>query len=357
MLRVMDEDKPDSRKRTNWDRYIYFIVLGFVFIGLLYYLSNKFLFVRADGQVIYRSVSIRLTDDCRIVKFHKNEGDTVCAGDTLFAYIEDQNNDYGNAMSGLSGLKGRGNYNVPSELSWIDKEIYTIGKQMAINNVEASENKRLVMNYEKELDRVRNEVTLDVLPYNRLEQIKTDMARLNTRNATLRQDNGELSGLIRKLRDVAGTVTKARKYGNFSFAGGGNGNDEHSEGVAMFYSPIDGIVNRRFLNDYEVALKTDYIMSVQEKTKIFIRAYFEQTDLGNIAEKDTVDVKFPDKTKSKGYVRRLYFGTYPVPEEFQPRYEPIKRMVAADIYPINKEEESKWRLFNKLGVEITKFKY
>ena len=48
---------------------------------------------------------------------------------------------------------------------------------------------------------------------------------------------------------------------------------------------------------------------------------------------------------------------FKTPEEFQKRYEPVKRTIAADILPVSKAEEDRWKVYNKLSVEITKVKY
>ena len=42
---------------------------------------------------------------------------------------------------------------------------------------------------------------------------------------------------------------------------------------------------------------------------------------------------------------------------FQKKYESTTRAVAADIYPLTKEDSDKWCAFHKMSVEITKFKY
>jgi hypothetical protein len=46
-----------------------------------------------------------------------------------------------------------------------------------------------------------------------------------------------------------------------------------------------------------------------------------------------------------------------MPDEFQAKYEPTTRTIAGDIYPEKEEDREKWLIFNKMSVEITKFKY
>ena len=43
--------------------------------------------------------------------------------------------------------------------------------------------------------------------------------------------------------------------------------------------------------------------------------------------------------------------------EFQKKYEPTRRTVAADIYPLSENAAKDWVVFHMLDVEINKFKY
>ena len=70
-----------------------------------------------------------------------------------------------------------------------------------------------------------------------------------------------------------------------------------------------------------------------------------------------MNIEFPDGTESKGLIKRFYYATYQLPDEFQKRYEPTTRTIAADIYPVNDNEYEHWRAFYKMSVSVTKFKY
>ena len=356
VLRVMNDGSPNARN-TNYDRYIYFGILSIIILYVVYYLTVKFFFIRADGHVLYDDVKIRLTDDSRIIKFFRSEGDSICRGDSLFSYIPDDDNTNGGSggvsLSGLS-ITGTGNTN---QNDWIDKEIYNLEKKIALNNIEISEQAAMLKMYKSDLKRVKNEVTLDALPHSRLEYTQNEIAKIRSSVNKLKQENTQLNGLIKKLQGIAKEYDPVKKTINLASLTSAGGNGSGDKDVQVFYSPIDGIINRVFLNDFEVALREDDIMSVQRKSRIYVKAYFEQEDMDYFKEGDTLDLKFPDGTKSRGYIKRFYFGTYPLPEEFQKRYEPIKRTIAADILPVSKAEELKWKVYNKLSVEITKTKY
>jgi hypothetical protein len=320
----------------------------FGFLG--YYAINKIFFIKADGQVLFENVSIRLTDDCRILQYHKEEGDTVRVGDSLFTYALDKDNIWGN----LSLMGGMSATSYSNEWDWIEKEKYALKKRIAFNLIERSESQALIKSYQSEIQRLQNEVVLDVLPKNRLEYVQNELMRLKTNIEKLESENKQLTGLITQLNGMAGKPkVKSTKSGSLN--GTGNGDDTNVPKV--FYSPIDGSITRIYTHQYEVALKSEQIMAIHKNTPMFVKAFFEQEDLNYFKEGDIMTLKFPDGTVSKGILRRFYFATYPLPDEFQKRYEPTTRTIAADIYPINENDYEHWRAFYKMSVTISKFKY
>ena len=98
-------------------------------------------------------------------------------------------------------------------------------------------------------------------------------------------------------------------------------------------------------------------MTLHKDRPAFIKAYFEQEDIANFNTGDVFKVTFPDGSISYGILKRFYIATYVLPEEFQKKYEPTTRSVAADIYPLKEGEILKWKAFYKMGVDVSKFKY
>lgn len=400
LLRVVNEEQ--IKKRRNYDRIIYLTLLIAFLIFLFYFFIFKSLYLKAYGQVIIDSMRIRLTDDSRIAKYYVNEGDSVVVGDTLFAYALDE--DIGDGDGGGGGIgssmvsiaDGGGN----DKDTWYLKEIYNLKKKIALNNIEMAENKMLMDSYSKEIKRLSNEVVLDVLPKTRLEYVQNEILRLNTENQKLNSENNQLNALIGTLGPFRTDPDKMRKinvsssgskYGGGSGIGnrgkygknkqvvldpkhlrkGNNywedyypGFNEHlsfsGEDLSQeryFLSPMDGIITREYIHVYETALKSEDILSIHRDHPAFIKAFFSQEDLLDIKEGDEFKIKFPDGTVSHGILKRFYIATYVLPDEFQKRYEPVTRSIAADIYPVDPEEAEKWKNFYKMGVEIYKFKY
>jgi multidrug resistance efflux pump len=349
VIRVMSEET--KKPKRNWDRVIYVVFLSLVFLFLGYYAVNKIFFIKADGQVLFENVSIRLTDDCRIIAYQREEDDTVKVGDSLFTYTLDKDNLWGNLALG-GGITAT---SYDNEWDWIEKEKYALMKKVALNKIDITESQALIGSYKSEIQRLQNEVVLDVLPKNRLDYVQTEILRLNTAIAKLSSENNQLYGLLKQLNSMLKpSRVKSTKSGSLS--GGGNG-DEDENGIRVFYSPIDGTVTRVYTRQYEVALKSEQIMAIHKNTPMYVKGFFEQSDLNYFKEGDLVNIEFPDGTGSKGIIKRFYYSTYPLPDEFQKRYEPTTRTIAADIYPVNDNEYSHWRAFYKMSVAVTKFKY
>jgi multidrug resistance efflux pump len=351
ILRVIPEKAAPAKKKgkVNYDRLIYFAVLVLIGLGVLYYISAKMLYVKANGQVLLDNTMIRLTDNARIIKIYKNEGDSVKAGDTLFMYFVEQNPL--TTLKSFESVAGNESDGLQSERAdWINRERFRIEAKIAVNQTVIDEKHKLQTKNNSELLRVKNLVTLQALPYSRLEGLQKELDLLNADINKLKSENEQLNDMLQKLNIPMNAATLEQ----LALSGSSSG----LFGVARFYqSPCDGLLNRLFKSEFETALRSEDVLSIQKRNNIYIKAYFEQKDLATIAEGDIVNVNFPDGSSSKGILKRFYLGTYPLPEEFQKKYEPVRRTIAADIYPLMEDQHSTWLYFNKLNAEITKFRF
>ena len=110
------------------------------------------------------------------------------------------------------------------------------------------------------------------------------------------------------------------------------------QGFNYFTCPIEGSITNIQKQAFEVALKTEVIMSLHQPKNVHIRGYFDQEDLGDIHEGDIVQVEFPDGTFSLGRVDRFEFSTRILPIEFQKKFEPTTRTLAVDILPLKDKD-------------------
>lgn len=362
LIRVVNEQNTKKKTHKNWDRILYMGLLGLFLAFMVYYFFAKYVYVHAYGHVIIENTHIRLTDDARVIEFYVHEGDSIQKKDTLFSYALDRDDDI-NGQSAQSLSIGSITANAKDD--WWVKELFALKKKIALNNIDAAENASLINNYKSEIKRLSNEVILDVLPKNRLEFVQNEIFRLNTSNQKLQHENNELNALIKTL----GPSTNKNKYSasNIRLKSGTRLASNDLEKLAFseellsepkyFKSPISGVSTRIFIHNYETVLKSEEIMSIHQAHPAFIKAYFEQEDLRYFHEGDIFNIDFPDGTTSKGVLKRFYIATYTLPEEFQKKYEPTTRSIAADIYPLDSTEIVKWKAFYKMSVDISKLKF
>ena len=358
-IRLTHEKK--SKKPKNWDRIIYFVVLALIAGTLLNYLYSRFLLVRADGQILFENINIRLTADSRIMKYYVQEDDSVMKGDTLFSYEIDHLAG-GNDQHTNTSIRTGGSDTHYEDWIWFDKEIYNLQNKIAQDQIILKKNETLIVDIEQRCKQLYQEVMLDVLPKDQLESAKAQLINLQAQSVQMKDEIGHAQQMITDLEAKKSFYMRVPSNVNIDMQTANTtamatSNDAPHEGLNYYLSPVSGAVNRLLTGQFEVAMKQDDIMSMRSNKQMFIKAFFDQTDIEYIKVNDLVDIKFPDGKNYVGIVKRFYKATYTLPEEFQKKFEPTTRDIAADIYPIDSSESINWQNFYKMSVKISKFKY
>lgn len=294
-VRGQNVPSPAKRSKINWGANIYLGILAAAVIAGVYYLASGFLFVDGEGHVIFDKQDIQHTEDLRIIRHLVAEGDSVKQGDPLFVYVA------GDPL-GQSLVEAH-----PGERRTVE--------YFSARGLEREYYIERLRKHRQAYELLRKEVALQLYAPDRLYQLQEKI------------DEIEL-----QLRKLAGESALA--------------------GGATFYAPSDGTVTKINRLEHEVALKGEVIMELYKPENIHVKAYFEQRYLGYIGEGQTVDLVFPDGSRSRGVIERFYFSTFPLPPEFQKRFEPTHRDVAVDIRPLNPEEAQRWQAFYKLNVKV-----
>ena len=362
-IRTLPEETRSARRK--WDRITYIFIL-LLLLGLgIYYASTKLFYTRAQGQMMYENVDIRLLEDCRVTRYFVHEYDSVRVGDTLFEYIDNkdvvENGGGGGGGVSVSVNAGRGG----RDNSWIEREILNKREKIANSEAKRKENLSLITSYEAELERIRASVVLGVLPQSRLDIRQNEIVQLKAENSRIAEEISESKKILAQLQaELAASRSDSDNVsGDINVHTGGSTEGNNSEGVdpepkkKYFISPIAGSINRIYTLEYETALRDEVVLAIHKKSPIFIRAYFDQEDLANVAVGEEFTVTFPDGTQSRGILKSFYYSTIPLPEEFQKKYEPVSRAVVGDIYPVNKDESLQWKNFYKMSVDVSKYKY
>ncbi|HRH09986.1 MAG TPA: hypothetical protein PLU73_00650 [Bacteroidia bacterium] len=365
LIRVVNEKQ--GKQKNNWDRIIYLALLCLFVLLLTYYVFVKLFFIHANGHVIIESTKVRLTDDARIIDFYVSEGDSVRLNDTLFSYALDLDQDQASRSTFNSDIISEAQGETRD--LWHLKESYNLKKSIELNYTRIKENKELINSYNEEIKRLTNEVILDVLPKTRLDVVQNEIIKLKNENKQLIDENNTYARLMNSITPLPANST--RKSKRRSKRKGGNNveqpksipinklffTDELLSHEKFFRAPMSGIVTRIYIKPSETALKTEEILNIHRGFPAFIKAFFEQKDLRYFSIGDKFTLEFPDGSKSIGVLKRFYIATYQMPDEFQAKYEPTTRTIAGDIYPEKESDREKWLIFNKMSVEISKYKY
>ncbi len=336
----MDE-KPKPKKKINWDKIVYFIVLFLIIFFAFKYFFTRAVYVMAPGHVLFKSLRIRVPEDVTIQKFYKFEGDSIAVGDTVFSYISYKDE------QDLEAFELKALQTVPKNDQWVSREIYQLTKMISLNNIEKEEKANLIVYYKSQIESLKNEVILEITPKSKIEFYEKEIEKLTFEMESITKENTTYNNLIAQLKLMEPSESSTSIDANGLYSGGG------SNGLLKYYiSPIKGTITRLYKSDYEVALKSEDILNMHEKEDIYIKAFFDQEDLAYFKEGDEVTVIFPDGEQSIGHIKRFYYATYRMPEEFQKKYESTTRAIAADIFPIENESEIKWKAFYKMNVTV-----
>ncbi len=356
-LRYLEETNNKKVKTPfNWDRVIYLALLGVLIFFVLRYLLLSIFYIEGNGQVLFEKVDIRHTDDIRILEFLKSEGDDVAKGDTLFTYFSDE--DMFGAGSGSGGGNSISISNSGKSNTWIDKEMYVLRKNIDLNTVRLEDYRSMRTVLNGSLERVENEVILDAVSHTNLEnlgyridKLNTDISLLESQNSIYRKQLNKLDALKKEDDEIEKTneISISQSTGNSLLAGV---NDQ--QGFNYFTCPIEGNITKIDKQAFEVALKSENILSLHQPENVHIRGYFDQSDLSDLHEGDVVDIEFPDGTKSVGRIDRFEFSTRILPPEFQNKFEPTTRTLAIDVVPLVEKDLEIWRKYFKLSVKISK---
>jgi len=343
-IRVLQEVRP-GKKKVNWDRIIYLIALILAFATILFMVAKKNLYIRGEGQVLFKKLDIQLTEDIQIITFSYHEGDSVDIGDTLFYYYSERSI---NAPKPRMSLR---NVVVSSDnLDWIVRERLTTKKRIELANIQINEAMRMIAITENEKARIEQEIYLDIYPGTKLDQY---IHRLSDLQNTVTSSEEEINFQQQYLSylDAQEKVERANEKRKMDYE---QGDFAAVPLLQPYISPVKGTVTQVYKEDYEVALESETVLSIHKPTNLYIKAFYDQKDLQHLKEGDVVDIRFPDGSTSLGVLQRFSFATFQLPEEFQKKYKPTTRSIVADILPIDELELEKWKAFYKLTVKISK---
>ena len=403
---IRAEAEPPRKKAFNFSRWLYLCALVLILVWLVFHYSGSVLYVTGYGQVILPKVDIQPLEDIRIKQFFVQEGQFVKAGDVLFTYTQ-------LVEQPVSRLEPRDALD-PSrqvdlqtrqaeretsrqELRWLaarKEELQNGLAELARDGGETSprpgEDAALAQaraalranRAERRLLRSQFEAEQrKLLAYQRMAGsdacLKTDLDQVqesvNRLRCQLEKSEAERASLLVPVRSLLDRLEEQSRRAEASLHSldaevraldNGLRTQQYTtrterqfvEETREFRSKFAGTVTRRYKEAHEVALKGETVMDIYFGGKVSIKAFFDQSDLTNLQKGDKVSLEFPDGFRDTGVITRLYFATLPQPQEFQQKYEPVRRSVVADIEPGQSISQPQ-RWFYKMEVKVIKSKY
>lgn len=345
LLRIAEEENRPKKPKTNWDRVIYFAFLAIVlfFVGRWGY--YKLFFVEGFGQVLFENVEIRDIKDTKIAHFYVHEGDEVQVGDTLFKQYVEIETDGGGVHVNLGSSRQ------------LDRDVLLTQKQIRIKQSELNGLLARKEGLAKTLADQKQKVILELIAMHHLDNTRASIDKVDAEILEVESEIAELRDylILLKAANKAESQTPMTANININHSGGDifSGRRKYS----YYLAPIAGTVTKIFKQEHETALKSETILSIHKAENIFIKAYIDQEDLESLKQDDIVNLRFADGSKSKGVIKRFYYATYRLPEEFQNKYEPTTRTLAADIYPLDESETQTWKAYYKMSVNVRKRKF
>lgn len=331
---VAEEEVPIRKKRINWDRMVYLAILFTILGSLVFYLIKNYYFISAPGQVVKESYVVLFPYDVRIDDLLVSEDDSVQSGQLLMKFERDFRIEDNTLVNSTRSVD-----------EWITKERFSATRNIRVKLVEIEENKRRIALLEANIKQLELMVILDVTNASKIESYQMEIARIQSENRILEEE-------IRYWRSYLAQLPLYRQRYQNSLLEQLDANGA----VTGFHSPISGLISNINYKKYDLVYKGETILNI-ELDEAYIRAYIPQKEFGSIFEGDIVNVIFPDKTRSKGIIEKVYSNLEQLPPEYQDDTRATVRSLLAVVRPLNDEQARKWKLNNKLGVEIRKRRF
>ena len=343
VLRTVEE--PKRKKKFNWDRLFFIILL----VWIVYFFGNRiyrnYAQLTVNGQVMLEKMSVNFTDEIRIKRMIVNEGDEVVAGDSLFSYVVETptDDDY---------LKSYNKYD--GNNNWFLREKMAVTRQIELKRSDRAGLNTLIRLKEQEMEALKQRVYLGSELSHKIEPIKTKIQELLNEKATLNSEIRVLSTYLKRLKEqenMALNIEQERINNELAARAA-------FESLILYYTtPITGLIGQIQKEENEVCYRSESVMTIHKLGVIKIKAYFLPEFADDIAIGDEVDIVFEDNSKSKGVIQNFYISTYPLPPEFQKRYEPTTRSIVVDIVPSDEFEAENWLSYYKMSVKVVKSRF
>lgn len=331
------KEPPLKKQKTNWSRYLYVLII----IAIVFYsvrkIYNANMVIFANGQIELPKQTISFAHDIQILEMTIQEGQSICQGDVLFYYNIIPSSDDQTKL----------NFHHDQPIDWIIKEELSLSNTIVSNNIKI---KHLQDQIELINQNIKHKEKLLLLGLHREQNAyqnkRNEKSDLEHKIDAITQENQLLKNTKRQLQK------SKSKYKLIEWENNTIYRTKHA-----FLSPDDGIISDIFYEANEICYRKDEMMTIHQMQDVSINTYFDPNEINYLKPGDSVQISFPDGSKSQGIIDKFFISTYALPSEFQKKYEPTERNIVAKIIPINKKDQQQWKNFYKMNVLVSKNRY
>ncbi len=345
VLKTVDE--PPVKKKFNWDRLLFIILLAAVIGYFTYNFYAKVAYLSVKGQVLLDKMSVNFTGDIRMVNRMIDEGDAISEGDSLFTYYLEDMDQFNNQMNNINIRTGGESDN------WFLRERMRTKQNIDMKKSERRGVKSLLAGKRKELEEQKKQILLGIDVAHKIPPLQAQIIRYQSDIRVIDQEIKAFKRYLYELRKQEKLKQEQAEQMLAEAKKGGAANQLQSI-LYHYVSPINGVAGKININPNEVCYESHNVMVIHKLEDIKVRAYFDQINYNDIHIGEEVVIEFLDGVLGKGVISNTYISTYPLPPEFQSKYESTTRTIVADILPLNEEEALRWSSYYKMTVKVHK---
>jgi len=349
VLRTVDE--PVVKKKFNWDRFFFLLLLALGIAYLVYSYYQKVVYTSVPGLVMLEKMAVNFTDDIRMLEICTKEGDAILEGDTLFVYSYEDEEKVENEMQNLT-IKAQMNASGGSGVNRnFLRDKLTLKRQIAVKGSEREGKQETLKAKKEELEEQRKQILMGVDVAYKLPALQTSIVGVETDIKSLTR---EIRILRKHLAALRAEEKKAKNLEMLTMSENLSNSHAMVDPIFHYVTPIPGLIGQINNSPNEVCYKSENVMVIHQLTNMKIKAYFDQRNIKDVVLGEEVGIEFPDGTIGRGLIDNFYISTYALPPEFQKKYEPTERSVVVDIVPIDQEEAKMWIGYYKMAVKVLK---
>ncbi|MAX79547.1 MAG: hypothetical protein CL843_05140 [Crocinitomicaceae bacterium] len=357
------------KKGINWDRIIYFAALAVVIFSFGSYFIGRYLVVKAESEVIIHKFDVNFPEDIIVNSYNVEEGDTVKKGDILFYYRNNFYKENDGVNIAINNGSRNDEYSKSTE-NWLLREQISTERDLNLKSLELNKDKATMNELQQGMDRLKKEVFLDIYPPSKLqeaedkvENLKISISGLNQEINYLRSYLNEINARLLGIRAIKPEYSNEETQVGSASSMANFVNNKAGESATFdalnipYYAPKGGMISQIYAEPDETTYESQLVMDMIELKDVHIKAYFKQEALNYINEGDIVDITFPDGTKSKGVIDKIYVKTTNLPDRLYETGSDLERRIRAIVIPLKIDDTDKWFRFYKINVTVSKSKY